>query len=157
MSHLQWPLGHVGLRECNLNNNKIPASKALSKFPAKNRPQKLRKDVQPISRYLRQQIDMILCCNDKKKNTHLADYMYVFKFGFFRGSLETRNYIETAVDVLDVFLVPSLHQHGDPFCPLLRLQNQKGIGGQKSIGQDHHLSIGVFSQVREVKGRLNMF
>jgi len=118
MSHLQWPLGHVGLRESNLNNNKIPASKALSKFPAKNRPQKFRKDVQPISRYVRQQIDMILCCNDKNKDTHLADYVYVlYKFGLFRGSLETRNYIETAVDVLDFFLclpfippgIPSVH------------------------------------------------
>lgn len=151
MSHLQWPLGHVGLRECNLNNNKIPASKALSKFPAKNRPQKFRNDVQPISWYLRQQIDMILCCNDKKKTLILPTICkcYTYKFGLFRGSLETRNYIETAVtvDVLDFFCAfPS--SHGDPFCPLLRLQNQKGVGGQKSIGQDHHLSIGVFSQVR---------
>jgi len=88
----------------------------------------------------------------QEKNTHLADYMYVlYKFGLFRGSLETRNYIETAVDVLDFFCAfPSSRR--DPFCPLLRLQNQKGVGGQKSIGQDHHLSIGVFSQVREWRG-----
>lgn len=143
MSHLQWPLGHVGLRECNLNNNKIPASKALSKFPAKiahKNSEKMYSRSPDIYANKLIWYDMILCCNDKKNHSSCRLYVRVIhtSLDYFGAVLKHETTSKQQLMSL-IFFCAFPSSRRDPFSPLLRLQNQKGVGGQKSIGQDHHL------------------
>ena len=103
--------------------------------------------------------DMILCCNDKK-NTHLADYMYVLYIQVWIISGQSWN--------------TNLHRNSSwcpwfflclPFIPPGSLQST--FAPSKSERRwwtkidwprpSPVAATGVFSQVREVKGRLNMF